>query len=79
MSLNEYNKAEIKEFIQTHLKVQELSKYIKIYKEKRKELEFKLYKEFKKENVNMFDAEKYRFYIYDNPEPRIMIYHTKTN
>ena len=78
MSLNEQTKAEIKEFIVTHLKVQESLKQMKICKVKRKDMELKLHQEFSKEKINMFDFEKYRLYIYDLPEPRIMIYHKKT-
>jgi hypothetical protein len=72
-------KVQIKDFIQTHLNIQELLKQLKSYKSKRKQLELKLYAEFKKENIATFDIGKFRLYIYDTPEPRIMIYHTKTN
>jgi hypothetical protein len=77
MMLSQKTGQEIQEFIVTHVKIQQFSKQIKTLKEMRKKLELKLYKECKSRNISTFDIDKFRFYIYDTPEPRIMLYQTK--
>jgi hypothetical protein len=77
MILSQKTRQEIQELIDTHVKIQQFSKQIKAFKEMRKKLELKLYNECKNRNISMFDIDKFRFYIYDTPEPRIMLYQTK--
>lgn len=71
------NKTDIKDFIISHLKIQQLTKQMKIEKENRKSLEQTLYSEFKKRGLNSYDLGKFRIYVYDVPVPRLMIYNTK--
>jgi hypothetical protein len=62
-------KVEIKDLIETHLKIQDIQKILKTFKSKRKELELKLYAEFKKENLESVDLGKFRLYIFSLLEP----------
>ena len=71
------NKTDIKDFIVSHLKIQQLTKQMKTEKENRKTLEQTLYSEFKKRGLNSYDLGKFRIYVYDVPIPRLMIYITK--
>lgn len=71
-------KSDIRDFLVSHLSVQELTKRIKKEKDNRKTLEQKLYSELKRRGVNTFDLDNFRIYVYDVPEPRLMVYHTKS-
>jgi hypothetical protein len=68
------SKSDIKDFINSHLKIQELTKQMKTEKDNRKKIEMTLYSELKR---NFLCLNKFRIYVYDVPVPRLMIYNTK--
>ena len=72
------NKSDIQNFINSHLNLKRLGKEIKDEKQKRKNLEQNLYKEFKKSGLNSYDLDKFRVYVYDLPAPRLMVYRIKS-
>ena len=71
------NKSDIRDFIITHLNIQQLSKELKKEKQNRKSLEQNLYLEFKRRGLTTFDLDKFRIYLYDEPCPRLMVYRIK--
>jgi hypothetical protein len=71
------NKSDIRDFIVSHLRIQQITKQMKIEKENRKKLEKTLYSELKRFGGFSYDLEKFRIYVYDVPIPRLMIYNTK--